>query len=46
VARTASLSGIYEQLADSFREVRGALNRLSDSLLHLDDTAGPEIITP
>ncbi len=38
VARTAALTGIYEQLADSFHEVRLALNRLSDSLIHLDDS--------
>jgi hypothetical protein len=44
VARTAALSGVYGQLADSFREVRCALNRLSDSLIHLDDGPSPEII--
>ena len=37
VARAASLSEVFEQLAESFREVRRALNRLSDSLLHLGD---------
>lgn len=36
VARSASLTGIYEQLADGFHEMRLALNKLSDSLLHLD----------
>ncbi|HET6407821.1 MAG TPA: hypothetical protein VFG14_08060 [Chthoniobacteraceae bacterium] len=36
VAKTASLSAVLVQLADAFREVRGALNHLSDSLLHLD----------
>jgi hypothetical protein len=36
VARSAELSGVYSALADAFREVRCALNRLSDSLLHLD----------
>ncbi len=36
VARTASLTGVYEQLAESFHDVRLALNRLSDSLIHLD----------
>jgi hypothetical protein len=45
-ARTASLDGVYGQLAESFREVRGALNRLSDSLLHLDAPEGPEILAP
>jgi hypothetical protein len=46
VARTAALDGVYGQLAESFREVRGALNRLSDSLLHLDAPAGPELLAP
>jgi hypothetical protein len=37
-ARRCELSDVYEELADRFREVRLALNRLSDSLLNLDDT--------
>ena len=41
VARSAALTEIYEQLADSFHEVRLALNRLSDSLIHLDDSRTP-----
>jgi len=45
VARTASLTRVYEQLADQFRGVRCALNRLSDTLLHLGDGPTPEIIT-
>ena len=45
-ARTAALSEVLEQLADAFREVRRALNRLSDTLLHLDSTGSPEIIAP
>jgi hypothetical protein len=36
-ARRCDLSDVYEGLADHFREVRLALNRLSDSLLNLDD---------
>jgi hypothetical protein len=36
-ARRCDLSDVYEGLADQFREVRVALNRLSDSLLNLDD---------
>ena len=44
VAKTAALDGVYGQLAESFREVRGALNHLSDSLLHLDAPETPEII--
>ncbi len=46
VARTAALDSVYGQLAESFRPVRCALNRLSDSLLHLDEAPGPEIISP
>lgn len=45
VARTACLTKVYGKLADSFREIRGALNRLSDSLLHLDEPSMPSIIT-
>jgi hypothetical protein len=43
VARTASLSGVYERLAEDFHGVRLALNRLSDSILHLDDAHTPLI---
>jgi hypothetical protein len=45
VARTAALSDVLEELAESFRVVRGALNRLSDSLLHFDDSASPDILS-
>jgi hypothetical protein len=38
-ARRCELSDVYEELAGRFREVRLALNRLSDSLLNLDDTS-------
>src|SRR5437764_9764422 len=38
-ARRCELSGIYEELADRFHEVRLALNRLSEQLLNLDDDA-------
>ena len=40
-ARRCDLSDVYEGLADRFREVRCALNRLSDSLLNLDEESGP-----
>jgi hypothetical protein len=43
VARDAALSEIYECLADRFRETRLALNRLSETLLHLDDSNAPRI---
>ena len=46
VARTASLSGVLDQLAGSFHEVRLALNRLADSLIHLDDGRTPVIALP
>ena len=36
VARSHSLTHVFEALADQFHAVRLALNRLSDSLLHLD----------
>lgn len=46
VARTVALHDVYDQLSDSFRPVRRALNRLSDTLLHLDTPPTPEIIAP
>ncbi len=36
-ARRCELSDVYEELAERFREVRLALNRLSDQLLNLDE---------
>jgi hypothetical protein len=41
VARTAALTGVLALLGDRFGEVRRALNRLSDSLLHLGHTPSP-----
>lgn len=38
LAKSCSLTGIFDSLAEQFREVRLALNHLSDSLLHLDDS--------
>ena len=38
-ARRCELNDVYEELADRFREVRLALNQLSDQLLNLDDPA-------
>ena len=40
VARSAALHEVYARLGENFRDVRRALNRLSDSLLHFD-TAPP-----
>ena len=36
-ARRCELSDVYEELAERFRDVRLALNQLSDQLLTLDD---------
>jgi hypothetical protein len=41
VARTCALSEVFEKLADGFRDIRLALNHLSDSLLHLDNSTAP-----
>lgn len=41
VARTCALTEVFERLADGFHEARLALNRLSDSLLHIDGAASP-----
>jgi len=38
-ARTAELRDIYNALAEQFHSVRLALNRLSDSLLNIDDNS-------
>lgn len=45
VARSAALGSIYEALAEGFHDIRLALNRLSDSLLHLDDGHAPRLIS-
>lgn len=39
VARSVALTGVYDQLAAGFHDMRIALNRLSDTLLHLDDSS-------
>ena len=36
-ARRCELNDVYQELADRFREVRLALNQLSDQLLNLDE---------
>jgi hypothetical protein len=41
VARRCELDDVFERLADRFRDVRLALNQLSDRLLNLDEDAGP-----
>jgi hypothetical protein len=41
VARRCELDDVFEGLADRFREVRLALNQLSDRLLNLDEDARP-----
>ena len=42
-ARRCELDDVFEGLADRFREVRLALNQLSDQLLNLDDDARPSL---
>jgi hypothetical protein len=42
-ARRCELDDVFEELADRFRDVRLALNRLSDQLLNLDDDARPNV---
>jgi len=47
LARSCALTGIFDALAEEFHEVRLALNRLSDSLIHLgDDPAPPHALLP
>jgi hypothetical protein len=41
VARRCALNEVFEKLSEGFREIRLALNHLSDSLLHLDTAAAP-----
>ena len=43
VARRCELNDGFEGLADRFREVRLALNQLSDQLLNLDEDARPSL---
>jgi hypothetical protein len=43
VARRCELNDVFEGLADRFREVRLALNQLSDQLLNLDEDAHPPL---
>ena len=42
-ARRCELSDVFEGLAERFRDVRLALNRLSDQLLNLDGDCCPKI---
>ena len=47
LARSCALTGIFDALAEDFHEVRLALNRLADSLIHLgDDPAPPHALLP
>ncbi len=45
LARSCSLTGIFDALSDQFHDVRLALNRLADSLVHLDDGHAPHLLT-
>jgi len=42
-ARRCELDDVFEELAGRFRDVRMALNQLSDQLLNLDDDARPSL---
>jgi hypothetical protein len=42
-ARHCDLNDVFEELADRFRQVRIALNQLSDQLLNLDDDMSPSL---
>jgi hypothetical protein len=46
VARSCGLAGVYEELAEAFHQIRLALNRLADSLLHLDGGHAPHLALP
>ena len=43
-ARRCELNDVFEGLAERFRDVRLALNQLSDQLLNLDDDCRPRIL--
>src|SRR5207244_12085888 len=43
VARRCELDDVFEGLADQFRDIRLALNQLSDRLLNLDDDLRPSL---
>ena len=43
VARRCELDDVFEGLAGRFREIRLALNQLSDQLLNLDEGAHPSL---
>ncbi len=43
-ARHCELNDVFEELADRFRDVRLALNQLSDQLLNLDEDAAASLI--
>jgi hypothetical protein len=43
-SRRCELTDVFAGLADRFRDVRLALNELSDRLLHLDENARPSLI--
>ena len=43
-ARRCELNDVFEGLAERFREVRLALNQLSDQLLNLDDDPTPSLL--
>lgn len=44
VARRCELNDVFEELAERFRDVRVALNQLSDQLLNLDDDGSGSLL--
>jgi hypothetical protein len=42
-ARRCELNDVFEELAERFRDIRRALNLLSDQLLNLDDDMRPSL---
>ena len=43
-ARQCELDDVFEELADRFRDVRVALNQLSDQLINLDDDGAGSLL--
>lgn len=43
MARTCALSRVFESLSEQFHDVRLALNRMADSLVHLDGDHAPAL---
>jgi hypothetical protein len=46
LARSCALTRVYDQLSEGFHDVRLALNRLADSLVHLDEPRSAPSLLP